>query len=169
MEKQSTSFGSCFAQIAWVVPDVHASEKFFTEVFGISNFIKLENISSKENEGRYNGEPDDYVFHLYMASSGDTLIELIQPVSGDSMFQKYLDKNPEGGVQHIAYMIPAAELDQAVSELTGKGYPVIHSLRLPVANVAFFSTEKEIGVATEIIGLTEAGVQLIQQMKTGAA
>lgn len=155
-QSTATSFGFHFAQIAWVVPDVHTSEKLFTEVFGISNFMKLENISSKENEGRCNGESDDYIFHLYMALSGDTLIELIQPVSGESMFQKYLEKNPQGGVQHIAYMLPESDLDTAVSELTSKGYPIVHSLHLPVANVVFFNTEKEIGVATEIIGLTQA-------------
>jgi methylmalonyl-CoA/ethylmalonyl-CoA epimerase len=100
-----------------------------------------------------------------MVASGDSLIELIQPVSGKSIFQDYLDKNPNGGVQHIAYMIPEAELETASAELTGKGYSVISSLRLPVASVAFFDTSKDIGVVTEIIGVTEAGVEFVQQLK----
>ncbi len=45
---------------------------------------------------------------------------------------------------------------------------MIQSLHLPVAKVAFFDTYKEIGVATEIIGLTEAGVEFIKQLKDGA-
>ena len=57
---------------------------------------------------------------------------------------------------------------KAITELTGKGYPVITSLRLPVASVAFFDTTKEIGVVTEIIGLTAAGVDFMQQLKSGA-
>lgn len=169
METQpaNTSFGSHFAQIAWVVPDIHATEKFFREVLGIGNFVKLENIRSEENEGEYYGKPDNYVFHLYLAYSGESMIELIQPVSGNSIFQEYLDNAPNGGIQHIAYMVPVAELGKAVSELTGKGYPVVQSLNLPVAHVAFFDTRKGIGLMTEIIGLTEAGVQFVQQLKGG--
>jgi catechol 2,3-dioxygenase-like lactoylglutathione lyase family enzyme len=164
----NTIFGSHFNQVTWVVKDIQATEKFFREVVGISSFVKMENLRAADLEGTYNGKPGNYVFHLYMAASGDTLLELIQPVSGQSIFQDYLELHPEGGVQHIAYIVPEAELDKAVSELTGKGYPVITSLRLPVANVAFFDTSKDIGVVTEIIGVTEAGNEFVQQLKQGS-
>ena len=169
METQSnTSFGSTFAQVAWVVPDIHVSENFFKEVLGITNFARLENIRSEENEGRYYGNPDNCVFHLYLAYAGETLIELIQPLSGQSIFQEYLAKNPGGGVQHILYMMPEAKLEKAIAELTGKGYPVVQSLKLPVSTVAFFDTGKEIGVFTEIIGLNDAGTLFAQQLKSEA-
>ena len=100
--------------------------------------------------------------------SGESLIELIQPLGGRSIFQDYLEKNPEGGIQHIAYSIPVTDLDIAISELTNKGYPVVTSLNLPVAKVVFFDTYKEIGVVTEVIGLTEAGVEFVQQLRSGA-
>ena len=167
MHPEKTSFGSRFAQIAWVVNDIQASEKFFREVVGVPDFVKLENLRSEDLEGTYYAKSGNYVFHLYMAYSGETLIELIQPVSGQSIFHDYLIEHPEGGVQHIAYMVPEADLDKAISELTQKGYPVITSLSLPVAKVAFFDTRKEIGVVTEIIGLTGAGVEFLQQMKSG--
>ena len=163
----NTSFGSHFSQVAWVVKDIQSAEKFFQDVIGIRNFVKLENLRAHELEGTYYGKPANFEFHLYMAYSGESLIELIQPVSGQSIFQDYLEKNPEGGVQHIAYSVPVADLDKAISELTNKGYPVITSLNLPVAKVAFFDTYKELGVVTEIIGITEAGVQFVQQVKTG--
>ena len=162
-----TSFGSRFSQIAWVVSDIQAAEKFFREVIGVPDFVKMENLRSEDLEGKYYDKSASYSFHLYMAYSGETLIELIQPVSGQSIFQDYLIKHPEGGVQHIAYMVPESNLDKAISELTTKGYPVITSLNLPVAKVAFFDTTKEIGVVTEIIGLTGAGVEFLQQLKSG--
>lgn len=108
-----------------------------------------------------------FVFHLYMAYSGESLLELIQPVSGNSIFQEFLDDHPRGGVQHVAYSVPETKFDHAVTQLTQKGYPVIQSLRLPVATVAFFDTSAEIGVATEIIGVTEAGVEFVGQLKNG--
>lgn len=39
-------------------------------------------------------------------------IELIQPISGKSIFKDYIDNNPTGGVQHIAYSTPIANLDK---------------------------------------------------------
>lgn len=62
-------------------------------------------------------------------------------------------------------MVPGSELDRCVSDLTDKGYPTILNLTLPVAKVVFFDTTKEIGVFTEIIGVTEAGVEFVEQLK----
>ena len=167
METQMTakSLGSRLSQVAWVVKDIRRAERFFNEVIGVPEFLKMENLNSAELEGTYFGKPADYTFHLYLAYSGNSMVELIQPVSGKSIFQDFLDSQPDGGVQHIAVMVPVAELEEAASKLTAKGYSVITSLRLPVASVVFFDTTKEIGMVTEIIGLTEAGVELIQQMK----
>ncbi|MEJ7685372.1 MAG: VOC family protein [Segetibacter sp.] len=152
-------------RLHWVVPDIHAAEKFFREVVGVPEFVKMDNLRADELEGIAYGEQANFVFHLYMAYSGGSMIELIQPVSGKSIFQDYLDKHPKGGVQHIAFTVPKAELDECVSGLTGKGYPAILNLTLPVASVAFFDTTNEIGVFTEIIGLTEAGVEFVEQLK----
>jgi len=163
----NTSFGYNFSQVAWVVKDIQAAEKTFRDLIGLRKFDKLENIRAQDNEGTHYGKPANYVFHLYMAYSGGCMIELIQPVSGESIFHEFLEKNPGGGIQHIAYTVPVAEFDKAVCELTDKGYPVITSLNLPVAKVAFFDTCREIGVVTEIIGATEAGMQWIDQLKNG--
>ena len=100
-----------------------------------------------------------------MAYSGGTFIELIQPVSGNSVFQDYLDKNPAGGIQHIAYSIPVAKLDKVISEFSDNGFPVISSFNHPIAKIVFFDTCKEIGVMTEIMGITEEGEKAVQQMK----
>src|SRR5688500_10249939 len=116
----TTSFGSRFGQIAWVVKDIVAAETFFREVIGIRNFVKMENLRAEELEGSYYGKPGTYSFHLYMAYSGESLIELIQPVSGQSIFKDYLEKHPDGGVQHIAYVVPEADFDKAIGELTNK-------------------------------------------------
>lgn len=164
----ATSFGSHFGQVAWVVKDIKAAERIFCDVFGVKNFTKLENLRAVDHEGTYMGKPANFVIHLYLAYSGGSTIELIQPVSGESMYQDYLDKNPKGGIQHIAYMVPVADLSKAVSELTGKGCEIITTLNLPIANVVYFDTYKEIGVATEIIGVTEAGYQFLEQLKSNA-
>ena len=87
---------------------------------GISNFSDVVTIRVKEFEATYYGKPSDAESLVAMAYSGGTFIELIQPISGNSIFQDYLDKNPAGGMQHVAYSIPVARLDKVISEFAAK-------------------------------------------------
>jgi methylmalonyl-CoA/ethylmalonyl-CoA epimerase len=163
----TTLFGKNFCQVAWVVPEIETTAKFFQETMGVPRFLKMENLRARDLEGTFKGQPADFEFHLYLAYSGGSMMELIQPVSGKSMYTDFLDKQNKGGIQHIAYLVSEAEFEQAVAQLTKRGIPVAQSLVLPVAKVAYFDTYAQIGVATEIIGITEAGNQLIEQLKSG--
>lgn len=154
-----------FAQIAWVVPDIRAAEHFFCDTMGIGGFVRLENVRAQDNAGTYRGAPGDYEFHLYLAYSGNSMIELIQPVSGTSIFQEFLQRQPQGGVQHVAFMVDEAKYANAVSRLAQRGLAVTQTLELPVAKVTFVESESVIGVATEIIGLTEAGYGFLEEVK----
>ena len=159
--------GSRLGQVAWVVPDIHAAEQFFRDALGVPGFAKLENLSARDLAGTYRGKPADFVFHLYMAASGDSLLELIQPVSGESLFTEFLATQPGGGVQHVAFVVPLAEFDAAVAQFTRQGYPVVQSLVMPVATVAYFDTTPAIGVVTEVIGITDAGGEWVAQLRSG--
>jgi uncharacterized glyoxalase superfamily protein PhnB len=163
--KSTLLLSNSFAQVAWVVRDLQAAEEFFKNTIGIASFMRMENIRADETEGTYNGKPGDYVFHLSLAYSGNTMLELIQPVSGRSIYTDFLEKHGTGGVQHVAYTVSEADFDAAVAQLSEKGYANIQQLTLPVCRVAYFDTYAAIGVATEIIGLNEAGLQLVEQLK----
>jgi len=159
------NLGLNLTQIAWVVKDIKVAEIFFRDTMGISNLSKVETIGVKEFEGTYYGKPSNAESLVAIAYSGGTFIELIQPVSGNSIFQDYLDKNPAGGIQHIAYSIPVAKLDKVISEFADKGFPVISSFDTPIARIVFFDTSKEIGVMTEIMGITKEGEEIVEKMK----
>lgn len=79
-----------FCQIAWVVRDLAAAEKFFVETMGISHFMHLDNLAAKDTEGTYLGKPGNWVCNLHVAYAGDTQIELIQPVSGLACTRSHL-------------------------------------------------------------------------------
>ena len=132
---------------------------------GISNFGKTVTIRAQDFEAAYYGEPVDAESVVSIAYSGGTFIELIQPLLGRSMFQDYLDKNPAGGLQHIAYSVSITDFDKVILDLTGKGYPVIATYNTPIAKIVFFDTCKEIGVMTELIGITKEGEEQVQKMK----
>jgi len=159
------SLGLNLAQIAWVVKDIKTVKSFFQDVMGISNFSEVTTIRVKEFDATYYGKPSDAESLVAMAYSGGTFIELIQPISGNSVFQDYLDKNPAGGMQHVAYSIPVARLDKVISEFADKGFPVVSTFNHPIAKIVFFDTYKEIGVMTEIMGITKEGEEQVEKMK----
>ena len=70
-------------------------------------------------------------------------------------------------MHHIAYSIPVANLDKVISEMANKGFQVITSVNHPIANIVFFDTSKDIGVFTEVMGITEEGEKAVQKMKGG--
>ena len=163
------SFTLDFTQIAWVVKDVEIAKTFFREMLGVSNFSQTVTSRLKEYYGTYYGEPSNAENLVAMAYSGGTFIELIQPISGNSIFQDYIDNDPTGGVQHVAYSTPITNLDKVISEFENNGFSVISSFDTPIAKIVFFDTRKEIGVFTEIMGISKEGETAVQKMKTGMA
>ncbi len=153
------------AQIAWVVKDVEKAKIFFKEMLGVTGFSPTVTTRLQEYEGTYYGKSSDAENLVAMAYSGGTFIELIQPTSGKSIFKDSLDNDPANGVQHIAYSTPIANLDKVISEFQKKGFPIISSFDTPIAYIVFFDTRKEIGVFTEIMGITEEGEKVVEEMK----
>jgi hypothetical protein len=162
-----TSVELTLAQIAWVVKDIKAAERLFRESMGVTNFSNPEIIRLGDYEATYYGEPNNAESLVSMVYTGGIFIELIQPHSGHSIFRDYLNKCPDGGVHHIAYRTPVVNLDKVISEMADKGFPVVTHVNTPIADIVFFDTTKDIGVFTEIMGITEAGVPVIEKMKSG--
>ena len=84
-----TRLASRFFRIAWVVRDIVATERFFINTIGVEKFFHIENLRASDVEGTYDGNPGDWVCHLYFAYAGDTQIELIQHVSGTSIYDEF--------------------------------------------------------------------------------
>src|SRR3990167_3840268 len=129
-------------------------------------FLLRSRYSTKNTEGTYLGKPGNWVCNLHIAYAGDTQIELIQPVSGASMYQESLDRHGDA-VQHVAYWLDDADYDAAAAHLESSGYPQIQSFRLPILRVGYYDTRRVIGVVTEIVGSTEAGHELRRNLKSG--
>jgi hypothetical protein len=154
-----------FAQIGWVVPDIYTTAKFLEKSLGI-NFPEPYRYSAEDLNIKYYGKvvPSDGL--TTQTYSGGSFIELIQPLSGQSVFHDYLAKNPAGGVQHLAFRLPVNGFDQVVNDLLQQGYSLIGEVDHPIARMKFFDTYKTMGVVTEIMGITPEGWKAIDKMKT---
>jgi methylmalonyl-CoA/ethylmalonyl-CoA epimerase len=153
------------AQIGWVVRDINAAVKFFAKAMGIADFPRPQAFRAQDLGLTYYGQLAPAEWLTSQAYNGGCFIELIQPVSGQSMFQDYLDRHPSGGVQHLAYRLPVAGFERVVADLQGQGYAVIAEVDHPIARMTFFDTYQAMGAATEIMGITPEGWAAIEQME----
>ncbi|MDR1585653.1 MAG: methylmalonyl-CoA epimerase [Prevotellaceae bacterium] len=82
---------------------------------------------------------------------GQTKIELLEATSPDSPIAKYLEKNPHGGVHHVAYAVEG--LQAALDEVASKGVQLIDRQPRKGAeglNIAFLHPKSTFGVLTEL-------------------
>src|SRR5690349_10456882 len=89
-------------QLAFVVTDLDATLKYWTEVLGVGPFVVLE--SSKG--GRkiiHRGEETDVDYALSFAYMGDVQIEIVmQTNDAPSTYKEFTDQG-KTGLHHIAY------------------------------------------------------------------
>ncbi|NOT77162.1 MAG: VOC family protein [Cyclobacteriaceae bacterium] len=155
------------AQIGWVIPDIHATADFLTNTLGIAGFPKPQHVRAQDLGMTYKGEVVASEWLTTQTYNGGVFIELVQPLSGQSMFHDYLARYPEGGTQHLAYRLPVSDFNKVTNALREKGYEMISEVDHPIARMAFFDTYKTLGVATEIMGVTPEGWDAVEKMKKG--
>ncbi|MCF6404849.1 VOC family protein [Chitinophaga filiformis] len=153
------------AQICWVVPDIHAAVKFLSSALGVAGFPEPQYMRAQDLDMTYYGKTVAGEWLTTQAYNGGTFIELVQPLSGQSMFHDYLAKYPLGGIQHTAFRLPVSDFEKITSELREQGYEVISEVDHPIARMAFFDTYQTMGVATEIMGITPEGWSIVKQME----
>ena len=154
-----------FCQVAWVVEDIAEAETFFTQIMGVKKFVRADSWA-KDNEGTYMGHLADWVIRISLAYAGDTQIELIQHVSGKSIFEEHLERHGDA-VQHVAYWLDESEYDAAAHHLEASGYPLIQGFKGRLGRVGYFDTRAVIGVITEIVGSSQEGHEFLRDLKSG--
>jgi hypothetical protein len=96
-----------FIQIGWVVPDIYAAVAFLENALRVA-FPKAERYSAGDLKIKYYGKVVPHEGLVAQTYNGGAYIELIQPLSGESLFQDYLTKYPAG-----------------VEDITKQGYQII--------------------------------------------
>lgn len=165
IQAEKISIGLELAQIGWVVPDIQKAVKFLTNTLGIAGFPQPAHMRAQDLGMTYYGHVVAAEWLTTQAYNGSAFIELVQPLSGKSMFHDYLAQHLSGGIQHNAFRLPITDFNRVISGLQEQGYAIISEVNHPIAQMAFFDTYKTLGVATEIMGITQEGWSAIEQMK----
>ena len=100
-------------QIAWVTRDLDATEKALTTLLGAKKWIRMAGVHFGPDTCTYRGRPADFVADVSFSYAGATQLELIAPVSGESIYTDFLD-SVGPGLHHIC--IEADDLGRALAE-----------------------------------------------------
>jgi methylmalonyl-CoA/ethylmalonyl-CoA epimerase len=147
MEKK-TAVESPFSrliQVGVVVKDLDKAVERLSSL-GIGPFTPM--LLPPDAEQWFRGKPLDAKFRISGARLGEIILELIQPVEGESPHQEFLDSKGEG-IQHIAFAVD--DLDREVAKLTKQGVSIQLSANLRDVRVAYL----DLGVGGLIIELIQ--------------
>ena len=139
-------------QIGIVVRDLDKAMNLLSKVFGVGPFREttFPPPGRGDMDRRYHGQPGDFVYHQAFADLGNVELEVIQPLTGSSIWSDFLEKHGEG-IHHIRFN--TFELDRLTDYLAGQGIASIMSgngIR-PGTSWANFDTEELIGFTIEVM------------------
>lgn len=134
-------------QAGYVVRDIEAAMKHWTEVLGVGPFLYIPH--SEAEEFWYRGERTEPDVSVALAFSGDLQIELIaQHNDAPSMYRDFLAAGREG-LQHLSAWV--ADYEAAIARATAEGHRIAQHGALPGGvKFAYFDTELHPGTVFEI-------------------
>lgn len=115
---------------AYVFPDFEAALARFA-AGGIGPFFVME---STNGIGLYRGEEHPLSMSIAFFYTGDTCIEIIVPHGPQqSAYGEFLDRNPDGGLHHIAYCSDDFAKTLKAMESAGKPLQIVQEFRNPTS------------------------------------
>ncbi len=134
-------------QNGYVVRDIDAALKHWTEVLGVGPFFYIDCVPVENF--RYKGEPSDVELSIALANTGDLQIELIQQRNdAPSMYRDFLEAGNEG-LQHMSYWTETYQED--LDRLTAMGYVAGQEGEIGErGRFVYFETETHPGTIIEI-------------------
>jgi len=107
-------------QIAWVTTDLEATERALTTLLGARKWIRVPEVHFGPDACVYRGQPADFTAHISFSYAGDTQLELIAPVTGDSVYSEFLDRAGPG-LHHICREVDDVDAAIGSAEVVQRG------------------------------------------------
>ena len=159
--------GHGLQQVAFVVKDLTAGMDFFNRTMGVARFYVIEDFGLHARDKTFRGRPAEQNFKLALAYSGDTQIELIQHLSGETCYKEHLERTGEG-LHHLGFFLyDPQEYQGALDSLGAAGYASLMSGRFGTTRYTYFDTEAAIGSIMEIVYLDSGGRDFMAKIKNG--
>jgi catechol 2,3-dioxygenase-like lactoylglutathione lyase family enzyme len=140
-------------QLAFVVPDLHESLRFWTENLKVGPFVVMRN-ATRDRRFMYRGELSKVEMDLAFAYLGDIQIEVIhQTNSAPSPYSDFL-KSGRQGLHHVAFW--PKDFDASCAELERTGWEKVCDIHAAAGGgvVNYYDGPGHLGVMLEIAPMT---------------
>jgi alkylhydroperoxidase/carboxymuconolactone decarboxylase family protein YurZ/catechol 2,3-dioxygenase-like lactoylglutathione lyase family enzyme len=130
--------------VAMAVKDWEKTARGFASLMGLKTWRKMEIPSAIMEKAEYYGKPCEFVWISAFAKLGDTLIELCQPVSGQTIFGDFVQQYGDG-MQHVGDLSHPDPLE-LVRRYTSQGVKIANYGKIAgVAELFFLDTREQLG------------------------
>jgi methylmalonyl-CoA/ethylmalonyl-CoA epimerase len=141
-------------QIAVVTADLDRAIQVWTEKYGVEPWRVTTYDREAVSDWTRDGRPVDYELRIAIANIGDFMIELVEPVSGESPWSRSLSEH--GGADHLHHVLCAYETNDfatGIDDFRRKGVPVEASGDMPGRGIswAFLDSEPDLGFRLEFV------------------
>lgn len=115
-----------FRQVAVVVRDLDAAVRHWSEQLGVGPWTAYTLAPPRLRDCVYRGERVDFSLRHALAWSGEMQFELVQPLSGPSIFADHLERHGEG-LQHLGRYVEDHPAE--VAAYLAQGFTPLQSAR----------------------------------------
>ena len=138
-----------FIQINIVVSDIETAAEKWAELFGIEKpEIRINHLEGGEDY-KYHGKPITCDLKVCDIEMENFVIELHEPLSGESSFKDFLEKHGNG-VHHIGFEV-GDKRDEIIRELAAAGYDTDRTMGIyPGSSWTIVDGEDTLGVNLNI-------------------
>ncbi|RBR26392.1 uncharacterized protein FIESC28_00797 [Fusarium coffeatum] len=121
---QPSPFLGKVVEICIVTPNIRKTIESLTNL-GLPPFKIFSFNAATVSNRTFRGLHSNFELLVAFADTGDMVWELMQPVSGPSLMREFLDRQPEGGIHHVAFDCNHVPQEKRREEFARRGYGVV--------------------------------------------
>jgi methylmalonyl-CoA/ethylmalonyl-CoA epimerase len=137
--------------IGVVVRDIATAIEYYSSVFGLGPWTVYEFAPEKQ---WFREKPSSFKLKMGKAMLGDILLELLQPIQGESLHAEFLKTHGEG-MQHLGFLVP--DYEETFSKFVKAGFDPLTRVEVYMETykgdlkACYFDTRRAGGVIFEIV------------------
>lgn len=161
----SRFFGNV-CQNGYVVRDIDAALKHWTQVMGVGPFFYIDRVAC--DWFRYRGQPSNVEMSIALGNTGDLQIELIQQRNdAPSMYTDFLNAGREG-LQHMSYWTTTYQ--DAYDRALARGFKVGQEGQIggEQGRFVYFDTEAHPGTVIEMSDISGSKGRFFEHIRKAA-
>jgi len=134
-------------QIAHVVRDLDASLRYYWDTFRIGPWDVYTFAPPAVRDSMVRGRPSVPTYLLAVTWRAEMQLELMQPLTGRSIYDEHLEKKGEG-LHHLKLYFP--DCHAALEGFRARGIAVIQSGKIDADEFYYLDTEDKLGYIVEV-------------------